>query len=236
MSFKLKYQGTKFGISKHRIMNSIIESSLKRSISYQTYRELVEQMARENKTSGLDKTKTQIKFTKLNDSRMRRWDKRLKIADEYKSIIKTFDEPIIWLVMSESWCGDSAHVLPVLNKIAELNNHIDLKIVFRDNNPELMDSFLTYGNRAVPKLIMIDKASGDILTTYGPRPSEATDYVHRFKAKYGKLTPEFKADLQHWYNNDKGQNIVEDVVRILCELEPMFANKEKSNRSYLRFL
>ena len=34
------------------------------------------------------------------------------------------------------------------------------------------------------------------------------------------LTPEFKEDLQHWYNKNKGQNIIEDITGVLCELEP----------------
>lgn len=202
-------------------MNGIIETSLKRSISYQAYRELVAQMATDNRSSGLDITEATIKFTKLNDRRMKRWDKTLKISNKDHTRIKSFDQPVTWLVISESWCGDSAHVLPVLNKIAETNKHIDLKIVFRDKNPELMNMFLTYGNTAIPKLIILDKISGEVLTTYGPRPSEATEYVNRFIAMYGKLTPEFKEDLQHWYNNNKGQKIIEDIVEILCNLEPI---------------
>ncbi len=110
------------------------------------------------------------------------------------------------MVIAESWCGDAAHVLPALNKIAELNTHITYKVVLRDDNLELMDAFLTKGARSIPKLILIDNETSEVLNTYGPRPSEATTYVQRFIAKNGKLTPEFKEDLQHWYNNDKGQN------------------------------
>ena len=67
---------------------------------------------------------------------------------------------------------------------------------------------------------MIDKETGKILNTYGPRPSEATIYVNKFKEKNGTLTPEFKEDLQHWYNSNKGQNVIDDITKILCQLEP----------------
>ena len=120
---------------------------------------------------------------------MKRWDKTVKISEEAKNKIESFDEAITWLLITESWCGDAAHVMPVINKIAELNENINLRIVLRDENPELMDAFLTNGGRAIPKLIVIDDATGDVLNTYGPRPSEATNYVTRFKAKYGVLTP-----------------------------------------------
>ena len=201
-------------------MDTTINDALDRSMSYKSYRDLVKSMAENNSTTGIEKTEVYADFTVLNDKRMKRWDKTLKISEELEQKILEFKHPITWLVIAESWCGDGAHILPVLNKIAELNEYIDLKIVLKDENPQLMDSFLTFGTRSIPKVIMIDNESGAVLNTYGPRPSEATAYVNRFKAKYGKLTPEFKEDLQHWYNKNKGQNIIEDVAEMLCKLEP----------------
>jgi hypothetical protein len=189
-------------------------------MSYQEYRDLVSHLVEINSTTGLEKTEALAEYTKMNDRRMRRWDKTLKISDEAKSIISEFSHGVMWLVIVESWCGDAAHVLPVLNKASELSDFISLKIVLRDENPELMDAFLTNGNRAIPKMIMIDSETGEVLNTYGPRPSEAANYVKRFIAKHGKLTPDFKEDLQHWYNKDKGKNIVDDLTQLLCKFEP----------------
>ena len=201
-------------------MNSIISNSLKGSISYQEYRDLVKTLAEENATTGNDKSETFVRFTKLNEKRMKRWDKTLKVSAAAQKKIVEFEHPITWLVIVESWCGDAAHMVPVLNKIAELNKHINLRIVLRDENLELMDMFLTFGSRSVPKLIMIDDQTGEVLNTYGPRPSEATSYVNRFKVIYGTLTPEFKEDLQHWYNSDKGQNIIDDITDMLSRMVP----------------
>jgi hypothetical protein len=203
-------------------MNSIIENSLKRGITYQAYRDLVLKLVDELSSSGDDITEALVNYTKLNNNRMKRWDKTLKINEDSKSKIKEFNHHITWLVITESWCGDAAHVIPALNKIAELSPFIDFKIVLRDENLELMDQFLTHGSRSIPKLIMIDNETGTILKTYGPRPTEATNYVNRYNAMYGSLTPEFKEDLQHWYNNNKGQNIIDDVTEILSELQPNF--------------
>lgn len=201
-------------------MEPIIESSLERGISYQSYRELVKKLAEENDTTGPEKTEALVNYTKLNDRRMKRWDKTIKVSEGLQKKITEFNHPVTWLVITESWCGDAAHVLPALHKIVELNENLNMKIVLRDDNPELMEAFLTEGSRSIPKVIMIDEKTGDVLTTYGPRPSEATLYVNRYKAKYGKLTPEFKEDLQHWYNKNKGQNVLEDVTEMLCKLEP----------------
>ncbi|MEC3906591.1 thioredoxin family protein [Tamlana sp. 2201CG12-4] len=200
--------------------STIIKESLKRSMSYQSYRDLVKQMAEENSNTGIEKTEALANYTKLNDRRMKRWDKTVKVSEEAQQRISEFSNDVTWLVITESWCGDAAHVLPALYKVADLNDHIDFKVVLRDVNPELMDAFLTNGNKAIPKVIMIDNESGEVIDTYGPRPSEATNYVKRFKAKHGALTPEFKEDLQHWYNKNKGQNVIEDITLKLCKLEP----------------
>ena len=150
---------------------------------------------------------------------MKRWDKTLKISEKSQLKLSHFNKNITWLVITESWCGDAAHIVPVLYKIAELIN-INFRVVLRDENLELMDLFLTNGARAVPKLLMIDNVTGEVLNTYGPRPTEATQMVVDYKAKNGVITPEFKEDLQVWYNKNKGENIVNDITEMLCELEP----------------
>ena len=120
-----------------------------------------------------------------------------------------------WLVLTESWCGDAAHLMPVINKVAELNKGIDFKVVLRDENEALMNQFLTNGGKSIPKLIIIDNETGNVQNTFGPRPTEATKLVHDYKTKHGKLTPEFKEDLQGWYNKNKGQNAISDLVSLI---------------------
>ncbi len=202
-------------------MNAIIKASLERSISYEEYRDLVRQLAVDNGTTGTQHTDALVNYTKLNDRRMKRWDKTLKISEEAQQKILDFDRKITWLIITESWCGDAAHVMPVLNKVAQLNPNIDIRVVLRDENLELIDMFLTNGGRAIAKVIMLDNETEEVINTYGPRPSEATTLVNDYKLKHGKLTPEFKEDLQQWYNTNKGKNITEDITNILCELSPM---------------
>lgn len=202
-------------------MGKTIKESLSKSQSYKEYRAFVNTLVEHNSTSGSEKTKDLVEYTKLNDKRMKRWDKTLKIPENSKAQIKTFKSKVTWLVITESWCGDAAHILPVINKVVELNNNITLRIVLRDENKELMNQFLTNGNQSIPKLIMLNGSTGEVLNTYGPRPNLATKIVNDFKAENGKLTLEFKQELQMWYNKDKGQSIVEDLTEKLCELEPI---------------
>lgn len=197
------------------MINDIIKDSLNNSISYNEYRDLVVNLVAVNSTTGNKKTEALANYTMLNDRRMKRWDKTVKLSEETKTAIESYNKKVTWLVITESWCGDAAHIMPIIHKVAELNDNIDFRIVLRDGNDALMNEFLTNGGRAVPKLIMIDKSSNEVVNTFGPRPTVAIDMVNNYKAKHGKLTPEFKEDLQRWYNKDKGQSTIQDLVKLL---------------------
>lgn len=197
------------------MLEDIIAKSIDKGITYNEYRTLVADLVLKNSTTGNDKTEALANYTMLNDRRMNRWDKTVKLSEYDSERIKNFDKKVTWLVITESWCGDAAHIMPVINKVAEQNSNIDYKIVLRDDNNALMNQFLTNGGKAIPKLIMLDTETNAVLNTFGPRPSVATQLVNNYKAKHGQLTPEFKEDLQHWYNKDKGQSTIGDLVEIL---------------------
>ncbi|MCK0179616.1 thioredoxin family protein [Flavobacteriaceae bacterium S0862] len=200
--------------------NQVIEESLKKGISYPEYKSLVNKLVEEKSTTGSSKTEALIEYTKLNDRRMKRWDKTLRISANLEEKITSVDSKVTWLVITESWCGDAAHLMPVMNKVAETNKNINFQVVLRDENEALMNKFLTNGSKSIPKLIMIDDAANEIVSTYGPRSNTATQMVNDFKKKHGVLTVDFKQDLQVWYNKDKGQSTLEDLTELLCELQP----------------
>jgi len=185
-------------------------------MTYPEYRALVESLVKEGKSTGDTQSEVLTQYSLLNNKRMQRLDKKGALSDSVIEIIKTYNKPVEWIVLTESWCGDAAQVLPYVHKIASLNENIDLKIALRDEHLDLMDEHLTNGGRSIPKLIMIDKETKEVLNTFGPRPSEATKMVEAYKDTYGVLTPEFKKDLQIWYTKDKGQNAVNDLLGLLC--------------------
>ena len=195
-------------------MRTIIEESLKHSMSYQQYRALVLELLDKDKSTGHTQTDSYLNYSRLGNARMKRLDKTFRFTSESEKQLETTKRPDLWLVLTEGWCGDAGHALPVMNKIAEASN-IDLRIVLRDDNEELMNLFLTDGNRSIPKLIVWDRESHSLIDTWGPRPSEATAKVKAQKEKFGSLDAEFKEELQRWYNQDKGKNIERDLVQLL---------------------
>ena len=196
-------------------LKNIIAESLAKATSYQEYRTVVQTLDEVGKSTGESQTEDLANYTKLNDRRMKRLDKTTKLTEEAIAKVKAYRGDVTWLVLTESWCGDAAQTMPVINKVAELSDNITLKVVLRDENEALMNEFLTNGGKSIPKLIVIDNISGNVITDWGPRPSKATKLVNDYKAEHGKLTPEFKEDLQVWYNKDKGQNTVEDLLKLV---------------------
>lgn len=57
-------------------------------------------------------------YTRLNISRMRRLDKTIKINEVDIDNFQECVERQTWIVLAESWCGDTAQSIPV--KIAEV--------------------------------------------------------------------------------------------------------------------
>ncbi|QXP72835.1 thioredoxin family protein [Tenacibaculum sp. AHE15PA] len=195
-------------------MKEIIENSLEKAISYSEYRVLVKNLLDEGKSTGPKQSDDLLNYSLLNDKRMKRLDKTIKISENTAAKLKEIKEPQTWLVLTEGWCGDAAQNLPVINKIAEENSNIQLKLVLRDENLELMDEFLTNGGRSIPKLIALNK-NNEVIDTWGPRPVIATKMVADYKAKHGSLDADFKKDLQVWYNKNKGEDVQENLVSFL---------------------
>lgn len=194
----------------------LAQEALGKAVSYQEYRELVSQLSQEGKSTGSLPTDLALaNYTMLNDRRMNRWDKVFNIDEETAHAISQIDTNRTWLVLTESWCGDASPAIPVMDKVARLNPGIALQIVMRDDNLSLMNRFLTNGGKSIPKLIVIENSNQKILGSWGPRSKNAIKLVEDHKALHGTILPEFKEELQMWYNKDKGASILKEMLQLL---------------------
>ncbi|MBB6682183.1 thioredoxin family protein [Aequorivita sp. 609] len=194
-------------------MKALLEKSINKAMDYTQYNMLFKQLVEEERTTG-EFSQMKVDYTKLNFSRTKRLDKTAKVSEEAMEVFKSVSNKQTWLVITEPWCGDAAQTLPFLNKIAQEADNIDLKIVLRDDNLELMNQFLTNGSQSIPIVIMIDEDM-NVLQTFGPRSKAATKLVSDYKEEHGKIDDAFKEIIQVWYNKDKGISIVNDLVNSL---------------------
>lgn len=190
-------------------------AAIANGMAYNEYESLVSNHVANETNTGPEVTESLVNYTMLNDRRMKRWKKKFKLTPAQLERIQNLERKITWVVLTESWCGDASQTMPMMNSIAEASDKITLKVVLRDEHLAFMDEFLTNGGRSIPKLIAVDEAESEVLNTWGPRPTAATKMVNDYKAKHGALTPEFKQDLQVWYNKDKGQTTTEDLLSLL---------------------
>ncbi|MEM8897876.1 MAG: thioredoxin family protein [Bacteroidota bacterium] len=197
-----------------------LQTYIDKGITYRAYREWVDKLKEEGKTSGPEQKEDLIYFTGLNAQRMKRLDKTFRLLPDILPTLRGLEKSYIWLVMTESWCGDAAQSLPILNSLALQTENIKMLTVLRDENPELMNAFLTNGTRSIPKLIIIEEESGKVVGTWGPRPVDAQEMVAEYKADPGDESyVDFQARLQIWYTKDKGAHTVSELKEVLDSLE-----------------
>lgn len=195
--------------------DNIIESSLENSIPYAAYSELLQEHARNGKTTGSAQNEDLIYYTKLNAQRSKRITKTAKLNSDLASKIEKLDRKQEWLLITESWCGDAANSVPIIAKLAELNEDVDLRIIMRDESTDLIDQFLTNGGRSIPKLIALN-STREVLFTWGPRAKAGQNLYDGWKNSEDKIPyKEFQVELQKWYNQDGGSSLQQELLDLL---------------------
>jgi hypothetical protein len=116
------------------------------------------------------------------------------------------------LALSEDWCGDAFNTLPVVARLAELAPNVELRLLGRDANPDLMDAHLSGSARAIPVVIVYD-AQWNEVGWWGSRPAALQALV------LGEWAALEKGDryrrVREWYTRDRGRTAVDEIVGII---------------------
>ncbi|QCK14145.1 thioredoxin family protein [Mangrovivirga cuniculi] len=183
---------------------------IKSAMSFEEYFELSKKLVDENRTTGNNQSEGMIEYTRLNFSRMKKWIRTGDLDDSLKETITKLENPVTWLILVEPWCGDVAQNLPFIKKAAELNSNIELKIILRDENLEVMDEYLTNGGRAIPKMIALNNDLNE-LATWGPRPKSVQKMLEKGKASGDFDYQAFAISAHTWYAQNKGKELSEEL-------------------------
>ena len=190
---------------------------LDQSISFSEYRALIEKRLADGRSTGPDTLpESYTKYSQLNLRRMSRVQKTYRKPEELIQQIRSINRPMDWLIITEGWCGDAASSIPVIEAIAAESESVKTQYILRDQHVELIDQFLTNGGRSIPKLIAMDKESGNVLFEWGPRPGPAQELFYQTKEE-GMPFSEASILIQKWYNKDKGQTIANEILSLLKE-------------------
>lgn len=113
------------------------------------------------------------------------------------------------LVIAEDWCGDASSTIPVVARFADAVPGMELRVLRRDEHPELMDRYLTNGARAIPIVIVLDEAWGE-LGHWGPRPAALQAFVMENRPLIPKA--ELYPLIRRWYARDRGETTLREVL------------------------
>jgi hypothetical protein len=195
---------------------SITSELLAGGFSYPQFVEFTEQLIQENRTTGTNQSEEYLAYTRMCLQRMVRWNKTSKVSEELELLVKKVNQPQVWLVITEAWCGDGAQSIPHLAKLTDLNPLITLKILLRDEHPDLMDAYLTNGARSIPKLVAMTSDLQEELFTWGPKPKYLLDRHAAFKQNSGGLTYlEFLEEIHLWYAKNKQKDLESEIYPLI---------------------
>jgi hypothetical protein len=195
--------------------NRLDPAMFERIFAFDQYYQLVQNLVDEKKTTGLTQSEMLAHNTKLNFQRLKRIIKTLQLSHKIKQTIFEIESEMLWIVVVEAWCGDVPQHLPYFNAISEFSDKVRLKVILRDENPEIMDRFLTNGTRSIPILICVNPDTGDVIGTWGPRPAGAMEIVQKL-VKNPEITKDMRNEaIQRWYLENKGQELQEELSLLI---------------------
>lgn len=192
--------------------NALTENKKKIGIDYDSFRKIFIKQVEVPNTLDENEMKY-FKYRKLNLQRTFRLEKTFTPSEELINEINKIDKPQTLMLITETWCGDSAQNLPIIAKAASLNDKINLRIVLRDENLEIMDRYLTNGSRSIPKLVAFDE-NDDELFQWGPRPAYAQNFMMKMKID-GIPKSEMNKELHLWYAKNRGEEVEKELVELL---------------------
>jgi hypothetical protein len=116
------------------------------------------------------------------------------------------------VVLAEDWCGDASNTVPILVRWAEEAGNVELRILRRDENPQVMDRYLTNGTRSIPLAVVLTDRMEE-LGHWGPRPAELQAFVLG-ERRAGRTSRDYYPEVRRWYAQDKGESTLREVLEI----------------------
>ncbi len=147
------------------------------------------------------------------------WDaiyKRAKLSPAARDRASRLSGRWHLLVVNEDWCGDSVNLLPQIARLEECCTNIDMRILGRETNRDLMDKHLTGSSRSIPIVIVYDTGFVE-RGWWGPRPSPLQRWVMSEGLALPK--PDRYRHIRGWYARDRGETVVSELLAIMERLD-----------------
>ncbi len=154
-----------------------------------------------------------LETVRKNESLWRGVYQRARVPDAVVAEARALPGTWHLLALSEDWCGDAVNILPVVARFAEALPNVELRVLPRDENLDIMDAHLTNGSsRSIPVVILYD---GDFRERawWGPRPSGLQKWVME-EGMEMEPGPRY-AETRRFYARDKGKAILAEALELI---------------------
>ena len=195
--------------------NLELKSYWDKAQSYEAYHKMLLDLMEEGKTTGKDRSKQMIAYSKLNLQRMKRVSKTFKAQPELAIQMEQAQKAVHWLVITEGWCGDAAQLVPAIGAIATLSGgQIETRCLLRDENLPLMDQFLTNGSRSIPIVIFMDQ-DFNVIGRWGPRPLELQQLLKEMRDGGQMDFAQMVEKVHSWYAADQSDKLQKEFLELM---------------------
>lgn len=169
-----------------------------------------------NSMQGLDPVTRRTRFySRYNMERHERVEALWKPSNAFSRAVSADHGAAIWLFITEDWCVDSAYSLPLIHWASEQRADVTLRILLRDENPDIIELFLTKGKRSIPKFVGIS-SEGGVRFVWGPQPSALRDIRQKLmdSGTEGRIVSSTTVD---WYAGEGWLEVERELTSVLTE-------------------
>lgn len=139
--------------------------------------------------------------------------RRARVSDEVAERLRALPAPRYLLALTEDWCGDAVNTLPFVARLAAEVPQLELRVLERDRNLDLMDTHLTGTSRAIPVVIVLDEQYRE-LGWWGSRPEPLQRWVMSQEAQELSKDDRYR-EVRRWYARDQGRTAIEEIAQLL---------------------
>ena len=139
-------------------------------------------ITQERFAQGLTYTAYKEQMTR-NRERLEGNEQALALSGDDLAFFARLAQPVNVLVLAEDWCGDVINNLPVLARLAEASDQLNMRIFLRDQNLDIMDQYLKEGQfRSIPVFVFFDQNFHE-LGYWIERPARISELVGAMRSE-----------------------------------------------------
>lgn len=106
--------------------------------------------------------------TDVHRERWRRVYEAVTLTPDQRQLLGGFQRDMKLLVLAGTWCGDCVNQCPVLQRIAEASPRIELRLLERDEHPDVREALSINRGYRIPMVVFLSEDFAEV-ARYGER-------------------------------------------------------------------